>query len=1309
MNVTYALYAFCVLFLLIDSHGFLPSDSNSANQSTSASRSLQTSTTITLIIKFDCCPEETSWDLRRADGSEVDSRQPGFYTEPRSHAVHHIDVVKGTTYIFTIFDKADDGTMGYIELVSGTSNLFDYSPSNLIARIDNFTAIQQSVKFTARVPFSSTPGPTAPPASPTPAPTACNPTLNMSAAVDPFTKNPVFTTPLFEFGAAETFCSSHNNYADCTNESREDCQWIFLTQSKRMGKCRVDPIAKCLQTGDCVCNTEDFHGGTSKGILFHVPISITARDISSNSELLTYTEFYEFPSVQNPKHPQDDTFFISKVDFTGRQLRYEFADANPTVTASSKTVYFKLHYLYTDVPLVGSLWNGLGLEVTIDTSAKTHVININGRAYNLPRKLKIWTCTQIAISADTLFVAGVPISRVISQETSPPLDSSSLLLGPFSGEMFDVRVYSGKSSRSQVYEVGARCAGPNDPATIKKKEDIETFFLHQTCDSDQPFTYGLIPPGGIQTYGSGAFATLWLNPVKDPLNEGQLLNIPEGHFDEEHYFQHAKLQSYQWERHYFENDMIGFVLKPYRMFKVDEVPPWSAKTFNNPCRYIHQNNNYWSFPLYSEEFIPKWTVEYYAQQYGGSPDAVFDLGMLYKNHGFDSYHFVTHELFHEIHYTLGETYNGKSSGWLQESVTESATTLLFPGVSRVIIAGVALAPAWPLSFEEKYASSQAAAMNPHIFSKTLSLDDDVRGSHYYGTWVLWWFLSQHAGLPHILGQMFSVDEHIQAYWHGKLFVLRLLLHSNDIDLGDAWITFVSHYRTWDFKNGKIFQETEQTDFQSLAKLIALPSSVTLESRKTNARINPSTGTNGIFVLGPSVFRPSPFSWNCLTASNVAAGKVIGITIRWDDGMGFDANVNTPEIIEQHSGCDNDVRFYNGMAVLYNAMSGERRYWKIKGKSPSTLYINTGANGPVTLHILLMPTPPVDYSGGRNVAGDVMVAPLPIYSYRYKVDILDSVPNGASVSNPASKVYGIVKFDSSTAQGWFSAKCSCLDNPDDPDFGVVCLDPTFKGATPSPSPPVICFSGDSLVTVENRGPVTMTELQLGDRVLVGRTYEPVYSFGHRLRSCVAEYLSILPFKLEVSKDHMVFVEGGAAVPASTLKVGDRLENGERITAIRRVDRAGAYAPFTPSGSIVVNGVRASSFIAFQDSSHLKVGSFVSPLSYQWLAHTFEAPHRIWCVHLGASSCLKERYTDAGMSVWVKVPFDVATWLLDQHALIVAVVLVPLVGLSVLCVAVETIIAGSLLAGSVLSLVLVTLVFVRWRPSRRGLSWTLLGAR
>ncbi len=103
--------------------------------------------------------------------------------------------------------------------------------------------------------------------------------------------------------------------------------------------------------------------------------------------------------------------------------------------------------------------------------------------------------------------------------------------------------------------------------------------------------YGRAPTDGMQTYGSGAFASLWMRPIEDPLNPGNYLNIPEGYFDKEYFFQQAKLQSYQWERNYFEDDMIGFVLEPYRMFTTDEMPDWSKRTFNNPCRYIHQNNN----------------------------------------------------------------------------------------------------------------------------------------------------------------------------------------------------------------------------------------------------------------------------------------------------------------------------------------------------------------------------------------------------------------------------------------------------------------------------------------------------------------------------------------------------------------------------------------------------------------------------------------------------------------------------------------------------------------------------------------------
>jgi hypothetical protein len=216
----------------------------------------------------------------------------------------------------------------------------------------------------------------------------------------------------------------------------------------------------------------------------------------------------------------------------------------------------------------------------------------------------------------------------------------------------------------------------------------------------------------------------------------------------------------------------------------------------------------------------------------------------------------------------------------------------------------------------------------------------------------------------------------------------------------------------------------------------------------------------------------------------------------------------------------------------------------------------------------------------------------------------------------------------------------------------------------------CFSGDSLATVESKGLVAMKNLELGDKVLVGeKMYEPVYSFGHRLDSTVGDYLLLLPSKLEISRDHMIFVEGGTAVPASKLKVGDRLENGEEIKMIQSVVRRGLYAPFTPSGSVVVNGVRASSFVAFQDSAYLKIGSFATPFSYQWLAHTFEAPHRLWCFHLGGN-CLKEQYSQYGISKWVQAPLNVMLWFLNQHPLIVLAALLPLLGTGLVFLAIET---------------------------------------
>jgi hypothetical protein len=87
----------------------------------------------------------------------------------------------------------------------------------------------------------------------------------------------------------------------------------------------------------------------------------------------------------------------------------------------------------------------------------------------------------------------------------------------------------------------------------------------------------------------------------------------------------------------------------------------------------------------------------------------------------------------------------------------------------------------------------------------------------------------------------------------------------------------------------------------------------------------------------------------------------------------------------------------------------------------------------------------------------------------------------------------------------------------------------------------------------------------------------------------------------------------------VKVGDVLDTVDgkeaRVIVIQKVVRTGLYAPFTPSGTLVVNGLKASSFVSFQDSDVLKIGNYRTPFSFQRLAQTFEFPHRMVCYHFG----------------------------------------------------------------------------------------------
>jgi hypothetical protein len=160
--------------------------------------------------------------------------------------------------------------------------------------------------------------------------------------------------------------------------------------------------------------------------------------------------------------------------------------------------------------------------------------------------------------------------------------------------------------------------------------------------------------------------------------------------------------------------------------------------------------------------------------------------------------------------------------------------------------------------------------------------------------------------------------------------------------------------------------------------------------------------------------------------------------------------------------------------------------------------------------------------------------------------------------------------------------------------------------------------------EGKGMILLQKLELGDKIeiLVGDgNYETVYSFRHYEPDVSAEYIRFVTNStwLELSESHMVLIESGRMVPASLVQVGDKLQlaaGAEAVRSIHQTTGKGAYAPFTASGTVAVNGVVASSFIAFQNSATLQSGTFDTGLSFQSMALLFETPHRLWCKYVSA---------------------------------------------------------------------------------------------
>lgn len=185
---------------------------------------------------------------------------------------------------------------------------------------------------------------------------------------------------------------------------------------------------------------------------------------------------------------------------------------------------------------------------------------------------------------------------------------------------------------------------------------------------------------------------------------------------------------------------------------------------------------------------------------------------------------------------------------------------------------------------------------------------------------------------------------------------------------------------------------------------------------------------------------------------------------------------------------------------------------------------------------------------------------------------------------------------------------------------------------------------------------MDELQVGDYVKIGNgeSYEQVYAFGHRVPDKLTEFVQLHTNAgtppLEMSGQHLVFVDGKTnPVRADSIQVGDQLraENGGAVVEkIMLVTKNGIYNPLTSSGTIQVNGITASNYVALQEQNneYTELQGIVSPLSHHDLSHRAITPFRFYCTTLAICDV-----NDAsnGMPAYVSNGLEMIEWSQKQH--------------------------------------------------------------
>lgn len=149
----------------------------------------------------------------------------------------------------------------------------------------------------------------------------------------------------------------------------------------------------------------------------------------------------------------------------------------------------------------------------------------------------------------------------------------------------------------------------------------------------------------------------------------------------------------------------------------------------------------------------------------------------------------------------------------------------------------------------------------------------------------------------------------------------------------------------------------------------------------------------------------------------------------------------------------------------------------------------------------------------------------------------------------------------------------------------------------------CFPAHAEVTLESGEKRTMAQLTVGDRVVTADgSVSDIIFFTHSERDSMNRFVQLTTEcggSLTASPGHYVFADGGVLRAVESLAVDDSLETlavgSSRIVDVKVVIGRGLYNPQTISGSIVVDGFKASTYTTAIDPA-LAHTALLAPVRY-----------------------------------------------------------------------------------------------------------------